>query len=357
MRRLALFMMICVLPMAAHAADGLRVDGQSAVILAYHRVGDDAHPAANIRLEQFQAHLRYLKDEGFTVLPLAQLVAAVRGGQALPDKSVAITFDGAHRSILTNAVPLLDSYKFPYTVFAPSLYADDPAQDYLSWQDLKSLRDDGRATIGLQSALYTHLNSLSTEDIRRGVNNARARYREEMGTEPSFYAYPFGEISKAYRDLIEAQSFYAGFGQQSGAASPASDIYALPRFVMTESYGDLERFETAVMALPLPITGIEPADLLLTTNNPAIGFTLPPALARRDDFDCFATGAPEPTMQHLGQGRVELRFPEPITAARVRINCTLTQGTDDPERPYRWRWFGMLLTMAGTREVATDTEE
>lgn len=356
MRILLPVLALLLCPLAALAETGLRVDGQSAVILAYHRVGDDANPAANIRVDQFESHMRLLKEEGFTVLPLTDVVDAIRNETALPDKAVAITFDGAHRSILENAVPVMRRYGFPYTVFVPAHYADGDENDYLTWDQLKRLRDQDKAAIGLQSNFYTHLNEIDEDDMKRGVNNARARYREMMDTEPSFYAYPFGEISLGYRDFI-AQGFEAAFGQQSGAASPASDRHALPRFSMTESYGDLDRFETAISALPLPISGLEPADPFIDTGSPAIGFTLPPALAEREDFDCYSSGASALDIQRLGEGRVELRFAEALIEERVRINCTVPQGTDDPEKPYRWRWFGMILTQKGVKALDSDRVE
>lgn len=357
--RLLLPLLLCLLatPPFARAEEGLRIDKQSAVILVYNRVGDDAFPAANIRLEQFAEHMKYLKEDGFRIAPLADIVKAIKSGAEIPDKTVAITFDGAHRSIRDNAAPLLDQYKFPYTVFVPSMYADGKESDYMSWDDLKTLRSGGLATIGLQSAFYAHLNQVAEADIKRGLNSARARYRKKLEAEPTLYAYPFGEISLAYRDAAEAQGFDAAFGQQSGAVSPAGDIYALPRFSMTESYGDIERFKTAITALPLPVTGLEPADPYLDTTNPAIGFTLPPALADRDDFECFATDAPGMDMQRLGNGRIELRFKEALYTDRMRINCTVTQGTDDPENPYRWRWLGLMYTLKGVKETTTEQAE
>lgn len=354
MLRLIPLFLCLFLPASAQAAQGLTIDKQGAVILVYHRIGDDAHPASNIRLDQFQSHMRLLKEEGFNVAPLPEVIAAFKAGKQLPDKTIVITFDGAHRSILENAVPLLREYEFPFTLFVPAAYADQPKESYLSWKDLKKLQDDKLVTLGLQS-LYAHLNDLSEEDIKRGLNNARVRFRDEMGSEPEFYAYPFGEISKSYRDLIEAQGFNAGFGQQSGAASPAADLFALPRFTMTETYGDLDRFDTAAMSLPFPVSGIEPADPYLINNNPAIGFTLPQPLDDREDFECFATGTAEPVWQHLGHGRVEIRFKEPLYTDRARINCTVSQSTDDPERPSRLRWFGMLFTVKGmTEEMSSD---
>lgn len=357
MHRLILFLALILCPLPAGAETGLRIDDQAAIILAYHRVGDDAHPSSNIRIEQFEDHMRYLHEENIPVLPLPHIISAIKSDEALPDRAVAITFDGAHASILKTALPILKKYGFPFTVFVPPHYADSEIAEYMSWDDLKTLKDDPRVTIGLQSALYTHLDDLSEEDIKRGVNNARSRYRDMIGEAPKLYAYPFGEISTAYRDFIAAQGFTAAFGQQSGTASPASDIYALPRFSMTEQYGDLDRFDFAISALPLPVTDIEPADPYITGSAPAIGFTLPPSLAEREDFECYAGAGMEMDVLRLGNGRVELRFQENAAGERIRINCTVPQGTDDPERPYRWRWFGLLLTQKGTQRTDTDRIE
>lgn len=343
-----LFLILCLLwPGSALAETGLRVDRQSAVILAYQRVGDDSFPAANIRTDQFAAHMRFLKEEGYHVVPIANIIHALKNGSELPDKTVAITFDGGHRSILEHATPLLEKYGFPYTIFTPRLNVQPDNGDniYMQANALKELAGSGLATIALQSSMYAHLQEVSDVDLKRYVNTSRAEFRDVMGYEPILFAYPFGEVSQFYRNFIEAQGFEAAFGLQSGAASPASDVYALPRFSMTEDYADLERFETAVSALPLPISGLEPADPYLTNPQPAIGFTLPEALVNREDFACFASGTPDMDMQKLGNGRIELRFASPLTSDRLRINCTITQGTDDPEKPYRWRWLGLLYTV------------
>ena len=55
-----------------------------AVVLMYHRFGDDRHPSTNIRVEQLEAQLDYLVDHGFTVVPLADVVAAISGDGNLP---------------------------------------------------------------------------------------------------------------------------------------------------------------------------------------------------------------------------------------------------------------------------------
>src|SRR5208282_4028514 len=79
----------------------------SAVIFAYRHFGDDADPSSTISVEQFEAHLKELRSGGYTVLPVPEIVAALRDGKPLPDHTVGLTIDDAHVSVYTLAWPRL----------------------------------------------------------------------------------------------------------------------------------------------------------------------------------------------------------------------------------------------------------
>ena len=51
----------------------------------------------------FESHLKLLRDHGYTVVPLRQLVRYLLGEEgSLPPKAVAITADDGHRSVYTD---------------------------------------------------------------------------------------------------------------------------------------------------------------------------------------------------------------------------------------------------------------
>ena len=72
-----------------------------AVILMYHRFGEDRLPSTNIRLDQFDAHLEKLSNGNYSVWPLAKIVSHLQKDMPLPDRTVAITIDDAYLSVLT----------------------------------------------------------------------------------------------------------------------------------------------------------------------------------------------------------------------------------------------------------------
>lgn len=323
-------------------------DNNSATIYVYYRVGDDLHPDTNIRKEQFESHVKELTSGNYNIISLQEIVAALKSGKSLPKKTVAITFDGGYRSIAKNALPLLDEHKLPYTIFLSTDIADASynAQSYLLWKDIKKLARKDHVSIGLHPAPYDRIFDLPKSDIQQSVNKAISRYREELGSEPMLFSYPFGEYSKTYKDVIKTSGFDAAMTQNTGKAHKDSDFLALPRFTMTENYSNLDRFRMTGDALPLPIYDIHPQDPYIQSQDiPLIGFTLHDQLAEKaEKMSCFLSGHGKIEHEMITAQRVQIKAPSAITERRVRVNCTVPEKNEiDPEQ-VKWRWFGMLLT-------------
>ena len=92
-----------------------QVAADSAVVLMYHRFGEDRFPSTNIRVEQFEAQLEHLQEAGYTIVPLADVVSALTQGTPLPDRAVAVSIDDAYRSVYDVAFPRLSAPGYPFT--------------------------------------------------------------------------------------------------------------------------------------------------------------------------------------------------------------------------------------------------
>jgi peptidoglycan/xylan/chitin deacetylase (PgdA/CDA1 family) len=330
----------CVLSTPAYAAPA-GIDSKAAVIFAYFAVGNDDNPAGSVTEEQFAAQIEELSGSAYNVMPLPDIIDAFAAGRALPDRTVAITFDGADKSVLTAALPLLEEKDLPFTVFIP---ADKIGTGgYLDWNDLRRLKRSALATFGIHPSGYSRLTGNTVEDIRRQINNSRSAIRKELDVDPAFLAYPYGEFDASYETIARNMGFKAAFGQQSGVAWAGDDRYALPRFTLTERYGDLDRFQMTANALPFPVKDVSPVDPYLKTLTPAIGFTVADDLAKSlKALSCFSSSDEKPKLEIMGS-RVELRMQSPLSEDRPRINCTLPVATADGDT--RWRWFGALYSV------------
>ena len=307
-----------------------------AVILNYHRFGENDIPATNIRLEQFDAQIAELKSGAFHVLPLSEIAEALRTGKPLPDRTVAITIDDGYVSTYTEAWPRLKAAGFPFTLFISTDYIDGRVRGYMSWDQIREMAK-ADVEIGGHGAAHGHFPEMTREQIRTDLERSNRRYREELGTVPTTFAYPFGEISVPAREAVRAAGYTAAFGQHSGVAESGIDMLYQPRFALNEDYGTQARFVQVVNAQPMGARDITPEDVVLTrTNNPpAFGFTVAEEVRNLEQINCFASHEAQPArIERLGR-RIEVRVETPFPAGRARFNCTV-RGDGD-----RWRWFGM----------------
>lgn len=324
-----------------HALGAMAAD--SAVVFMYHRFGESGTPATNIRVDQFETHLREIRDRGMTVMSLSDIVTTLRARKPLPDRTVALSIDDAFKSVYTVAWPRLRAAGYPFTLFVSTDAVDQGGAAYMSWDEISELARGG-VTIGSQTASHLHMARASIEKNTADIAKSNRRFGQKLGTVPSLIAYPFGEASLAVRQLVIDAGFEAAFGQHSGVIHSDADFHFLPRFAMNESYGDVARFRLAAAALPLRIRGLTPADPLLTsTNNPPLfGFTVfGDALKGLRALACYASGQGKARLERLGPSRIEVRLERAFPPGRARINCTIPAGGG------QWRWFGMQFYVLG----------
>ena len=314
-------------PAMSQAAD-------SAVILMYHRFGENNFPSTNIRLEQFEAHLQELTSGPYTVLPLPDIVAAIREGRPLPDRTVGISVDDGYLSVYTEAFPRLRNAGLPFTVFVSTDPVDQKFPDFMSWDQLREMRDAG-ATIGAHTATHLHMPANSAARIRDDLMRSNTRFTAELGAMPALFAYPFGEASSEIQTLLRTTGYTAAFGQHSGPYDKSANPFYLPRFAITEAFGDMSRFRLVTNSLPIPHADITPENPALGVNPPLFGFTRTDMTERLSGLACYAADQGKSTVEQLGP-RVEVRMNEPFSSGRARINCTAL-GPDN-----RWRWLGTL---------------
>ena len=311
-----------------------------AVVIMYQRFDEPSYPTASTGLEILRSQITKLKSGSYNILSLSEITDAYSNATPLPDRSIAITVDGAYQSFYETAWPEFKQAGLPVTLFVSTAVVDRNEPGYMTWSQLRELAADPLITIGSQSHELKHIVNLSPAAQKLAIDTSNQLFRRALGKQPSLFAYPYGEISNQLSNIIRATGFRAAFGQHSGATTRGTDPLKLPRFPFNDRFGTPERFALAINSLPLPITAILPEDLALTksTNPPSLGFTISPNIKPREDgsyrgLNCYSSQG-DLSLLELGGGRIEVRLSEPFKAGRARINCTML-GPDG-----RWRWFG-----------------
>lgn len=325
----------CFLLLLALTAPAL----EAAVVLQYHHVSDETPASTSTLPERFEMHLDHLAEAGFEVVPLQDLVDALRHGEPIPDKTAAITFDDGYISIYETAWPMLRDRGWPFTVFVNTEPHDEKRPLFMSWDQLRELHAAGAA---IANHGVTHPYLLKRQPghdeaqwkawVAAEITGAQERIEDEIGTAPMLFAYPFGEFDSRVLDVV-GDLGYAGFGQQSGPLAPFSDLRALPRFPFGGVYGDEDDFATKIDSLPMPLVGEDGVrwrgeDGLALDDPVLAGPEARPALLLRfrADFDagrlgCFASGQGRIPIT-VDDGWVRVQAERPFPAGRARYNCT-----------------------------------
>ena len=112
--------------------------GARSLILLYHRVGAPVTDPWRLAVhpERFADHLQVLRDGGYTPVALEELVASLRRGR-VPSRAVAVTFDDGYADNLEVALPLLERFSIPATVFATA--GGELRDRELWWMQLEAL--------------------------------------------------------------------------------------------------------------------------------------------------------------------------------------------------------------------------
>jgi len=245
------------IPLKGADPKGVTASGaQAATILSYHRFG--AKPAAlTVTQQAFEAQMAYLARNGYSVVPLARLVAFLEGREALPPKAVVITVDDGYRSTYEVAWPVLRKHGFPATVF---LYTDFVgAPDALTWAQMREMTGSGLFDIQPHSKTHTNLavrqpdesETRYRERLRREVEGPIEAIRAQLGSRSTAYAFPYGDVNDAVVGELRARGVALGV-----TVTPGGNAFFAPPFMLrrTMIFGgdDLDAFRAKlVTALPV----------------------------------------------------------------------------------------------------------
>lgn len=340
MKALARLFLLCALPLAGAAA--LRAQPASqAVILQYHHVSTTTPASTSISPADFRAHMDYLAGHGFHVLPLEDIVDALRAGRPLPDKAAAITFDDGYRSVYDSAYPLLTDLGFPFTVFVNPALVGSNAELYANWEQLREM---GAHSVTLANHTVDHPYLLTHEPgeddaqwlqrVRREISAAEAVIEKETGQDRKLLAYPYGEYDPRIQQLVRELG-YVGFGQHSGPISAGSDFSALPRFPFSGIYASLTTFETKVNSLAFDVVQLSPDTPITADPSPAAELQFKGSY-RLDALACYDSNSRMQVNAEAG-GKQVYRIATTIrhTARRFRYNCTA------PGPGGRYYWYSI----------------
>lgn len=245
---------------ASAVAGPVSESATSATILVYHRFGPVVADSMTVTTAVFASQLKYLHDNGYTVVPLRDVVSFAAGHGQLPPRAVAITADDGHRTVFSDMRPLIERYRIPVTLFIyPSAISN--ASYAMTWEQLAQLKATGFFSV--ESHTYWHPNfrvekrRLSPVEYTQFVDSQLAKSREilerRLGGHVTMLSWPFGIYDDELIAAARESGYAAAFTIDRRKVAGGDNVMALPRFIVTNA--DVERRFESLLPTRTPTTG------------------------------------------------------------------------------------------------------
>ncbi len=278
-RRIILCLLIASFWLLQPLAYALPASALEATVLIYHHFGVSKYPTTNVSIQQFREQMEYLAANNYKVVPLAELVDALRKQQPLPPKAVVITIDDGYKSVYRNGWPILKSFGYPFTVFINAKSIDAGFSNYMSWDEVREMHKSG---VDFQDHSYAHgrmadrPKGFNDIEYRRWIREDLVRNSsiiyEKLATRPRFFAVPYGEYNQYLIDEARLLGYEAVLTQDPGSISLATDPYMMSREpILGQDWASMKHFKTILQRVDLPITDLTPAYGDVEETPPAFG--------------------------------------------------------------------------------------
>ncbi len=305
--------------------------------LMYHRFDEKKYPSTNIQMNIFKEQIKIIKSLNYNFYDPGDF----KKNFQIPknEKKILITIDDAFLSFYENAWPYLKNNQIPFILFVST--AAIGKNGYMNWQQIKEIEKEPNVYIGNHSHSHDYLVNFKKEDFVDDINKANKILINNLGYNPIFFSYPFGEYSEYMKKYI-SKNFQFSFGQHSGVIDINKDPHELPRFPINEKYGDLKRFKFLINLHPLQYKNLLPINKYITNKNNPPSFSVQFFKNQNNinNINCFSNEGDEwkKSNIYINENKLNIQFREKFIFRRGRINCSLNdEGI--------WRWFGVQFSI------------
>ena len=305
--------------------------------IMYHRFNEDKYPSTNIQIDIFKNQLKIIKELNFKFYDPIEF--SKKFNFLKKEKKILITIDDAFISFYENAWPLLKKDKIPFILFVSTETIGK--YGYMNWTQIKEIEKENFAYIGNHSHSHGYLVDLKKEDFLKDIKEANKIFIKELGYNPKYFSYPFGEYNDFIKNYISKNFDYA-FGQHSGVIDVNKNKYELPRFPINEKYGDLDRFKFLVKLQPLQFKALKPTNKMINNQNNPPKFEVEFFKEQKNlkNINCFSDEGNKWKKSNvfLKKNILTIKFKDKFLFRRGRINCSLNDNGI-------WRWFGVQFSV------------
>ena len=155
-------------------------DELGVISLMYHRVGEGKYPSTNVSTEMFKQHLEAIKASGLSYIEPEKFKKQFLEGKTFSKRFILLTVDDAFKSFYQNAWPILKENKIPFIIFVNTKEISNNHPNYMSWDQIRELRDSGLVTIGGHSWSHEYFVDMKLEEVKEDIQKSHDDYKKQL---------------------------------------------------------------------------------------------------------------------------------------------------------------------------------
>ena len=234
-------------------------------ILMYHSISEEKetgiHPYFRINTSpsRFREQMQYLKERGWRVISISEGIALSqaakqKGGHSSDEggRLVALTFDDGYQDFLTKALPVLQDFGYPATIFLPTGFigkktrAKFKGRPCLLWEEVRILSHCG-IEVGSHTVTHRKLWGLPWRDVEDELQRSKQIIEDKTGRPVSHFSLPFAypadkEWVTIFQKRVEACGYLSCATTKVGRHHLGDDPLELKRLPIND-LDDLQFFE------------------------------------------------------------------------------------------------------------------
>jgi peptidoglycan/xylan/chitin deacetylase (PgdA/CDA1 family) len=220
-----------------------------APILYYHSVWRGTGQwGFRVSTEDFEWQIRHLT-ENYRVVSLDRLVECIRRGEAV-NGAAAVTFDDGYEDNYTNALPILEKYRCPATIFVVTGFVGGQIQleeegevlRPLSWEQMKEMGKTGLITFGAHTYSHRMLTDLTSADMETEVEDCRRILQEHLQQPIDHFCYPTGKFNANVAEVVRRSGFLSACSTVQGIYHSEERLFRLNRIII-DGVDTIESFQ------------------------------------------------------------------------------------------------------------------
>ena len=203
-------------------------------IIMYHLITKDSRQIGRYAIspDEMEADLKYLADNNYEPVFMADLIRFVDGRKSLPEKPIVLTFDDGRNSDYDYLLPLLEKYDMKAVLSIVGQFTDENTEatydkkPHLTWDQIHEMHKSKRVEIQSHSYHFHdgigcgRRKSESMEEyqdrLKADLLNLQEELTKKIGRAPTTFTYPLGVVSNGSEEVLKELNFKASLSCWEG---------------------------------------------------------------------------------------------------------------------------------------------